>query len=74
MATLAEKVIPDSPARMGRRPLGETAESTKATQVRFEAAMRERIDAARGKQSMGSFIREAVERELERRGKGAVKP
>jgi hypothetical protein len=68
MQVLAEKGIPDTAARMGRPPLGKTAQDTKPTPIRFEAGMRARIDQARGDQKFAEFIREAVERELKRRG------
>lgn len=63
---LAAKEIPDSGPRMGRRPLGKSADDTKATLVRLEEAMRDRIKAVRGDRSMAKFIREAVEEKLAR--------
>ena len=46
---------------MGRPPL-----NMKATNVRFPADMLARIDALVGEKQRAIFIREAVERELER--------
>lgn len=63
MAGLAEKEITDSPARMGRPPIG------KFTAVRLPAETLARIDALVEKGRRADFIREAVERELERREK-----
>lgn len=71
---LADIAVSDSAPRMGRPPLGSKADDTKATIVRFEAEMRAKITAAKGNQSMSAFIREAVERELERRQNGLQKP
>lgn len=51
---------------MGRPPLG-----IKPTQVRLSEETRERIRELVGEQGMAQFIREAVERELKRREKGA---
>lgn len=51
---------------MGRPPLG-----VKETKVRLTDEQRERIVALVGSQGMAAFIREAVERELKRREKGA---
>ncbi|MDE4557563.1 ribbon-helix-helix domain-containing protein [Sinorhizobium meliloti SM11] len=47
--------------RMGRPPL-----NMKSTNVRFPAETLERIDALVGDKHRAKFIREAVERELER--------
>jgi hypothetical protein len=58
--------------RMGRPPLNRD-DVTKRTQVRFEAEMMARIDAIAGPHRRAEFIREAVERELERRESSAVK-
>lgn len=66
---LGDKELSVSPARMGRPPLGPKADDTKATLVRFEAETLARIDAAAGPNKRAIFIREAVERELERRSK-----
>jgi predicted DNA-binding protein len=51
---------------MGRPPLG-----IKPTQVRLSEETRERIREIVGEQGMAAFIRDAVERELKRREKGA---
>jgi hypothetical protein len=61
---LAEKKISDSPARMGRPPMG-----VKPTLVRLPDGTAERIDALVGPNKRAEFIREAVERELKRREK-----
>lgn len=61
MAGLAAKEITVSPARMGRPPIG------KFTAVRLSPEMLARIDALVGPGKRAAFIREAVERELERR-------
>ena len=66
MASLAKKATSDSPRRMGRLPLGESADDTKATPVRIDAALRGRIDAARGKQPVAAYIRDAVVEKLDR--------
>lgn len=55
----------DSAPRMGRPPLGIIS-----TTVRLPRAVLERIDALLGPGRRAQFIREAVERELERREKG----
>jgi metal-responsive CopG/Arc/MetJ family transcriptional regulator len=49
---------------MGRPPLG-----IKPTTVRLPASLLERIDGLMGEHRRAQFIREAVERELERREK-----
>jgi hypothetical protein len=70
MMVLEEKKISDSGARMGRPPLGETASDTMATLVRFEQDMVDRVKhALLPGEKRAAFIREAVERELQRRGK-----
>lgn len=62
---LAEKVICDSPRRMGRPPLW--AENM---QARFRAGTFGRIaKVLRDDEDRTDFVREAVERELERREK-----
>jgi predicted DNA-binding protein len=61
MASLAENQITDRAARMGRPPIG------KFTAVRLPPEMLERIDALAPAGRRAEFIREAVERELERR-------
>jgi hypothetical protein len=68
---LVEKEISDSGARMGRPPLGSLAKDTKPTLVRFEAETLAAIDAVAGPNKRAIFIREAVERELERRSKAS---
>jgi hypothetical protein len=55
------------PPRMGRPPLNPDS-VTKKTLVRFETAIMERIDTVAGANRRAAFIREAVERELKRRG------
>lgn len=52
----------DTPARMGRPPL-----NVKETKVRLTDEQRARIEAIVGTYGMSKFIREAVDRELERR-------
>ena len=61
MRGLAEKKITASPPRMGRPPIG------KFTAVRLSPEMLERIDAQAGPGKRAAFIREAVEKELQRR-------
>lgn len=69
MSGLAEKKISVIPAPVGRPPLGKSAKDTKPVLIRFDAAMRAKIDAAlRPAEPLAAFIREAVERELKRRG------
>lgn len=67
MASLAGKLISDTPAPVGRpRINGEQ------TPARFREGTLARIDAVIGESGKRSdFIREAVERELERREKAA---
>ena len=60
--------IPDNPKPMGRPPL-----HVKPMLVRLPEGLAERIDALIGKKKRAEFIREAVERELERREKEAKK-
>jgi len=67
MIGLAQKEITDSPARMGRPAIG------KFTAVRLSDEMLARIDALAAKGKRADFIREAVERELERRESGLQK-
>lgn len=66
MAGLAQKVISDTPAPVGRpRINGEQ------TPARFRDGTLARIDATLvGNEKRSDFIRDAVERELERREKG----
>jgi hypothetical protein len=61
MQPLAEKAVADSPRRMGRPPL-----NVKATTVRLQADTIARIEAQVGPNRVAAFIREAVERELQR--------
>jgi hypothetical protein len=64
-ATLANKVIRDTPPRMGRPPLW-----SENMQARFKAGTFKRIVAAlRETEDRTDFVREAVERELARREK-----
>lgn len=63
MQGLAEKKITDSPARMGRPPIG------KFTAVRLSDETLARIDALVPAGKRAEFIREAVESELKRREK-----
>lgn len=60
---LAKKTITANAPRMGRPPIG------KFTAVRLSDDMLARIDALAAKGKRADFIREAVERELERREK-----
>lgn len=62
MASLAEKEITASPSRMGRPPIG------KFTAVRLPPETLARIDAIVESGKRAEFIREAVEKELKRRG------
>jgi hypothetical protein len=63
MVILAEKEITANAARMGRPPIG------KFTAVRLSPEMLARIDEIVGPGKRAAFIRDAVERELARRGK-----
>ena len=64
MHGLAEKVISDSPASVGRPKIND-----EQTPARFPGGTLARIDAALAdKEKRSDFIREAVERELKRRG------
>ena len=64
------KEISVSPARMGRPPLGKKAEDTKPIPVRLDISMRARINSlVEHGESVAAFIRQAVEREIERREK-----
>lgn len=68
MMHLAEKEIPDTRPRMGRKPLGESASDTTPTPVRLEAGMRARIKAVlRPGEKLAAFMRTAAEAELHRR-------
>lgn len=58
--------ISGTEARMGRPPM-----QVKPMVVRLPEGTPERIDAVAGKNRRAEFIREAVERELKRREKGA---
>ncbi len=62
MTSLAKKAITASPSRMGRPSIG------KFTAVRLPPEMLARIDALTEPGKRAEFIREAVERELKRRG------
>ena len=53
-----------------RRPMGRPPLNMKPTPVRIAPETLERIDALVGTYGRAKFIREAVERELERRAKG----
>jgi len=63
---LAEKVISDSGAKMGRPPLNRDDE-TKTTLVRLEASVMARLDKLAGPNRRGAAIREAVEEWLSKR-------
>jgi metal-responsive CopG/Arc/MetJ family transcriptional regulator len=52
---------------MGRKPLGGIGEKTVMVPMRWPPALLARVDQAKGEQDRSAFIREAVERELERR-------
>jgi hypothetical protein len=68
MRGLAKKEITVIAAPVGRPPLGKSAGDTKPTLVRFEADTLARIDAAcRPGEKRAALIRDAVEKELERR-------
>ena len=53
------------PRRMGRNPLNEK-HATKATPVRFDQELLDRIDAAAGPNNRAKFIRAAVVAKLEK--------
>jgi len=55
---------------MGRPPLKRNVE-TVVTTIRITAEMAARIDAIAGPNKRGEFIREAIERELDRRESGS---
>jgi predicted DNA-binding protein len=61
MLDLEKKKLSVSVSNVGRRPIG------KFTAVRISPEMLARIDALIGPGQRAAFIREAVERELERR-------
>jgi len=61
MTDSTDKKITDSPPKMGRPPIG------KFTAVRLAEQVLIRIDALVGKGKRAAFIREAVDRELDRR-------
>lgn len=69
MLTLTKKKIPDTPRAMGRPPLKEDVKTHKML-LRMPEDMRTRITALVGEGQVAGFIREAVERELERREAG----
>lgn len=52
----------DTPSRMGRPPL-----NVKETKVRLTDEQRSRIEVLVGTYGMSKFIREAIDRELDRR-------
>ena len=56
--------------RMGRPPLKRNVE-TVVSAVRLPADMVQRIDAIAGPNKRGEFIREAIDRELDRRESGS---
>lgn len=58
--------LTDNPPRMGRPPLNKDS-GTRLTGVRLTEETRARIVALVGDNRMAAFIREAIERELERR-------
>jgi len=62
MRDFSDIKISDSAPRMGRPPLG-----VKPTLVRLPKGTAEHIDALVGKNRRAEFIRNAVEKELERR-------
>lgn len=62
---LQDNVSQDKPPRMGRPPLHLTR-----VPVRLSPEALARIDALVGTYGRAGFIREAVEREIERREKG----
>lgn len=64
MTLLENKPVAVSPSRMGRPPLG-----VKPTTIRLPVEIIDRIEAVAGKHKLASFIREAVDHELERREK-----
>ena len=64
MSMVENNCVTDTAARMGRPSLG-----VKFTAIRLSPEVLARIDALAGVGKRSEFIREAVERELERRGK-----
>ena len=68
MRHLENNCVTDSAARMGRPPLG-----VKFTAIRLAPEVLARIDTIAGVGKRSEFIREAVERELQRREKGEAK-
>lgn len=62
--TLTKLRNPANPSKMGRPPL-----NVKETKVRLSEDARRRIEALVGQNRMAEFIREAVEKELDRREK-----
>lgn len=69
MSKVENNCVTDNASRMGRPSLG-----VKFTAIRLSPDVLAQIDALAGKGRRSEFIREAVERELERRGNSAVKP
>jgi len=61
---LAIETLPDSDRGMGRPPLG-----MKPTTIRLSVDTIRRIEALVGNRRLASFIREAVDNELQRREK-----
>ena len=62
LQALTQLSISDSAPKMGRPPL-----NVKPTVVRLSQEVIDRIDAVAGPNQRAAFIREAVDRELERR-------
>ena len=64
--------LTDFPGTHTGRPMGRPALGVKETKVRLSPEVRARIAALVGENRMAAFIREAVERELERREKAKL--
>lgn len=60
------RLTPDNAADSAR-PMGRPPLNMPSTNVRLPDELRERIKALVGPKGMAAFIREAIERELERR-------
>lgn len=68
MTALTALMAAATHTRMGRPPLRSEMTTVKTT-VRLSSDVHERVEAVAGKNRMALFIREAIERELERREK-----
>ena len=66
---MAQEILAATAPAMGRKPLGGTGEKTVMVPMRWAPALLARVDEARGETDRSSFIREAVELEIQRREK-----